>query len=71
MKFRLELGTELTPTNHCIRNTAIYNHRDSFPAQLCARVSLAGLEMNQAVKAIISGKTLDSYNYLNAFLLTM
>lgn len=27
--------------------------------------------MNQAVKAISSGKTLDSCNYLNAFLLTM
>lgn len=71
LKFRLELGTDFTPSNHPIRNTAIYNHRGSFPAQLCARVSLVGLEMNQAVKAISSGKTLDSYNYLNAFLLTM
>lgn len=52
-------------------DTATHNRKSSSPAQLYARVSLAGLEMNQAVKAISSGKTLDSCNYLNAFLLTM
>lgn len=71
MKLRLELGTGFTPAEHHTRDTAIHNCRGSFPAQLCARVSLAGLEMNQAIKAISSGKTLDSCNYLNAFLLTM
>lgn len=71
MKLRMERGTDFTPTKHPIRDTATRNHRSSFPAQLCTRVSLAGLEMNQAVKAISSGKTLDSCNYLNAFLLTM
>lgn len=71
MKLRLELGSDFTPTKHHIRDTATCNRRGSFPAQMRARVSLAGLKMYQAVKAMSSGKTLDSYNYLNAFLLTM
>lgn len=67
----MERGTDFTPTKHHIMDTAMQNRKSSSPAQLYARVSLAGLEMNQAVKAISSGKTLDSCNYLNAFLLTM
>lgn len=71
MKLRLEQGTDFTPTKYRISDTAVGNSRGSFPAPLCARVSVAGLETDQAVKAISSGKTLDSGNYLNAFLLTM
>jgi len=71
MELRVELGTDFTATKHGIVDTATCNRRGSFPAQLCARVSLAGLETNQAVIGISSGKTLDSCNYPNAFLLTM
>lgn len=71
VKIRKELGADFSSTKHHTRGTARINCRSSFSAQLQARVSLAALEMNQAVKAISSGKTLDSCNYLNAFLLTM